>query len=90
MINICQEKFVLNQLQNSSENDEIGKFWHIPLRIVEAKAPNASKYIWLRENELSKSVTEIDFENWVVLNPDATGFYRVLYDPALTTSLEVQ
>ncbi|CAG7826218.1 unnamed protein product, partial [Allacma fusca] len=45
--------------------------------------------LWLRNNQLSVSynIDESEAGDWLILNADATGFYRVLYSEDMFTEI---
>jgi len=65
------------------------ELWYIPITYVTQTTPNTTSKFWLRNNE---SIAKIAHDNtkWIMLNPNAIGFYRVLYDPALTSVIRDQ
>ncbi|CAG7815096.1 unnamed protein product [Allacma fusca] len=92
-----QEKF----LTNRSEEVTLAEHWWVPLSIktslnsnFEETQPdlwlskNVLRKQWRTENELFRSKS-LDYD-WLILNPNLGGYYRVLYDDKLTLLLQEQ
>ncbi|CAG7837085.1 unnamed protein product, partial [Allacma fusca] len=87
---ISQEKYVRNN--GASDSVQTDGFWNIPISVVSASRPDfldKTPKLWLRNNQLSVSynVDEADAGDWLILNADATGFYRVLYSEDMLTEI---
>ncbi|ODM91272.1 Aminopeptidase N, partial [Orchesella cincta] len=84
-IAISQEKFMLNSKKFYEEDS-----WWIPVKVVSEDSPSTGEDklpdVWLSNNVSSLLFTRpgLDTSKWLMINPDATGYYRVLYDPKLT------
>ncbi|XP_058791423.1 aminopeptidase N-like [Phymastichus coffea] len=67
---------------NATEENEDITYWHIPINYATTKNQsfhNTSAAIWL--NESSKTLPlSAEPDEWIVLNKQQTGFYRVNYD----------
>lgn len=45
---------------------------------------------WIDKNTILKSLTVPSTNEWVIVNPNAVGFYRVIYDASLTSLIQEQ
>ncbi|KAG5311631.1 AMPN Aminopeptidase, partial [Acromyrmex insinuator] len=67
-----------------SENEHInGDKWWIPLTFATRSNPDFSRTLptqWLRPQDKNISVNGIDPNDWIIVNIQQTGFYRVNYD----------
>ncbi|OXA58220.1 Aminopeptidase N [Folsomia candida] len=60
--------------------------WWVPVTVVTQDAPSLENWVpklWLERDVPIKSVVH-DTSKWIMINQDATGYYRVLYDEGLT------
>ncbi|CAL8123911.1 unnamed protein product [Orchesella dallaii] len=93
-IAISQERFMLNSKMVHDNDDESS--WWIPVKVVSEDRPSTwddkLPDLWLPNNvsSLIFSRTDLDTSKWLMINPDATGYYRVLYDPKLTALIGEQ
>lgn len=82
-VSISQEKFNLNNTIVPLEEE--GRWW-IPVTVV-ASAQQSKRLpdLWIPNNvdSVSYSRTGLDTSKWIMVNPDATGYYRVLYEDKL-------
>ncbi|CAG7785607.1 unnamed protein product [Allacma fusca] len=63
--------------------------WVVPISLVTQNNPNFSDHapkIWLTADRISTTYSH-DTTTWIMLNPDAMGYYRVLYDEELTQQI---
>ncbi|CAL8123917.1 unnamed protein product [Orchesella dallaii] len=92
-IQMSQEKFTTWPLK--LEEYDKGSWW-IPLKIVSANSSNSAEEIilntWLPYNTstLNYSSSNIDTTKLLMVNPDASGYYRVLYDEKLSNLIAKQ
>jgi aminopeptidase N len=87
-IYISQEKFRLNQ-----SDPQPLELWNIPLVVVTADNPDFSKRtpdLWMKSNELLVNFPVPDTTKFVMVNPDAYGYFRVHYEPKLLTLIKGQ
>lgn len=57
--------------------------WEVPITISnENNVGNNTPALWLNKNVALRTY-EIDTTKWLVVNVDAMGYYRVLYDPTI-------
>ncbi|CAG7722585.1 unnamed protein product [Allacma fusca] len=88
-----QEKFLLNQGSKATNAEE--GYWYIPVKIVGAGNPDFSDKtptLWIPNNVSTMAFTDpsIDTKQWLIVNPDVTGYYRVLYDTNLRNRIREQ
>eukprot|EP01091_Cochliopodium_minus_P015153 TRINITY_DN5304_c0_g2_i1.p1 TRINITY_DN5304_c0_g2~~TRINITY_DN5304_c0_g2_i1.p1 ORF type:complete len:728 (+),score=197.13 TRINITY_DN5304_c0_g2_i1:186-2186(+) len=80
-LSLSQERFFSNGVD--TDRDSI---WKIPVNIAtKAEIPRIKKFLFTEKKEtikLSKDVCA-DPHNWININPDKFGFYRVKYDSNL-------
>ncbi|XP_035702166.1 aminopeptidase N isoform X2 [Folsomia candida] len=66
--------------------------WYVPITVVTQDSPPLPNHVptlWLSNNQ--RTTTYDNFPGkWIMLNADATGFYRVLYDAELTLLIQRQ
>jgi aminopeptidase N len=83
-IHVVQERFLLER-----QNDTVGATWWVPIsytKSTNSDFTDTKPKAWLRnqpELMLEENITDTE---WIIFNIQATGFYRVNYDP-LTWSL---
>lgn len=61
--------------------------WYVPITVAKQDSPPLDNHIpsfWLSNNQ-TNTTYEHETGKWIVLNIDATGFYRVLYDAHFTS-----
>ncbi|XP_029161445.1 aminopeptidase N-like [Nylanderia fulva] len=79
VINVTQEK-----VQISSFNDtETNSAWWIPLNYITKSNPNSSSTLathWLKPQDESLTIEGVDINDWIIVNKQLTGYYRVNYD----------
>ena len=95
---ISQEKFVKNKTSSAS----MSEMWWVPLSIKSSANPtfeNTRPDLWLAKDVLVKQFVPEDnklgrsglkHDDWVIVNPYASGYFRVLYDANLTKALQEQ
>ncbi|CAG0888889.1 unnamed protein product [Cyprideis torosa] len=90
---LTQERFLLSE-DNETEADGIDYKWHIPVSyVVQSNADFSATQprLWIRQNEKSKNIGVISEKSeWVILNVQQTGYYRVNYDSRTWELLEKQ
>ncbi|ODM86667.1 Glutamyl aminopeptidase, partial [Orchesella cincta] len=66
--------------------------WWIPIKIVSGNDLSNTENIWLPKNvsTLNYTSSNIDTTKLLMVNPDATGYYRVLYDEKLLSLIAKQ
>jgi len=69
--------------------------WHVPVGIVTADSPDfvngLTPKLIIKKDVLATSYsTNIDTTKWILINPQAVGFYRVQYDQQLTKHILAQ
>ncbi|CAL8126794.1 unnamed protein product [Orchesella dallaii] len=85
-VQISQERF------RNNGSDELEGSWYVPITIVTADKPsleNNIPQVWLEKDRGSQMV-EHDVSTWIMINQNATGFYRVLYDEPLLLLIQKQ
>tara|TARA_B100000029_G_scaffold516817_1_gene635143 strand:+ start:118544 stop:121126 length:2583 start_codon:yes stop_codon:yes gene_type:complete len=87
ILSLHQQRFKYSHILQTSDDDREHALWEIPISILDAQ--NNVCHSSVMENE-SK---EIHIENisqypWLKLNPEVSGFYRVLYSPEDWTKLK--
>ncbi|ODM93469.1 Thyrotropin-releasing hormone-degrading ectoenzyme, partial [Orchesella cincta] len=87
---ISQERYRPDPMsRNSSE------LWYVPISFVTAANPdfsasNSRPKAWIDKNTLLQTLTIDSTNEWIIINPDARGFYRVIYDDHLTGLIQEQ
>lgn len=85
-INISQERF------RNDGYPELEGSWYVPVAIATEKKPRLENFVpevWLEAGGESKMI-EHNSEEWIMINPNGTGFYRVLYDAKLVQLIQKQ
>lgn len=77
-----QERFVLKETLNATARSE--ELWWIPITYTTSRVKNfesTQPVVWLkREKEIEIEDSELREEDWIVVNIQETGYYRVNYD----------
>ncbi|CAG7832489.1 unnamed protein product [Allacma fusca] len=82
-----------NQLIFSQENiiaSQPDHTWWVPIKVVTQENPDfrtLTASFWIPPNSRNASYPT-NSTGWVVINPEAVGFYRVLYDPVMTERID--
>ncbi|EFX80575.1 endoplasmic reticulum aminopeptidase 1-like isoform X2 [Daphnia pulex] len=89
MIHASQKHFLL--VNSSAHGANSSHKWHVPLSFTTSAAPNIETQIWMRD-PLSLRASDINFEipmnvSWIKANVNASGYYRVNYEPAIWQAL---
>ncbi|XP_071801032.1 aminopeptidase N-like [Asterias amurensis] len=72
-----QSRFLLNQ----DETDDANTLWMIPLTFRTNLSPTNTEPVWLNGHSVvSPHVIAGSNDDWLLMNPDRFGFYRVNYD----------
>jgi aminopeptidase N len=83
ILDFLLEKNVFQERYGDSPDQGL---WYVPITVVSADRPTRENWIpdlWLEESDLLKSYS-VDTSKWLMINQDAYGYYRVLYDEPLT------
>lgn len=87
-ISLSQESFSANDTTSGAPGH-----WWIPVKIITPKSTK-SRYpdVWIPNNVsvLTYSRDSIDTDNLIMVNPDAVGYFRVLYDYKLLSLIARQ
>ncbi|XP_029164141.1 LOW QUALITY PROTEIN: aminopeptidase N-like [Nylanderia fulva] len=79
-INVTQKRVI----QFSSLNDiETTGAWWIPLNYITQSNPNSSSTLathWLKPQNESLTIEGVNINDWIIVNKQLTGYYRVNYD----------
>jgi aminopeptidase N len=81
LVTLTQENIITIQPNNS---------WWVPIKLVTQENPVFTSHttnFWLSP-ELRNTTYPTNSTGWVIVNPDAVGFYRVLYDSPLATLID--
>mgnify|MGYP001228587325 CR=1 FL=1 len=84
-VSISQERFLYENITADSTNSNKTK-WFVPIKISGQNTDNISSFLMKRPTE--KIALPAGTGDWFKINPDQTGFYRVLYEPENITRLE--
>ncbi|XP_025264386.1 aminopeptidase N-like, partial [Camponotus floridanus] len=79
---LTQEHFVL---KNESKNINDNKWW-IPLTFATQTNPDFSNTLpthWLKPQDRNITIDGIDQNDWIIVNLQQTGYYRVNYDSSI-------
>ncbi|CAL8096507.1 unnamed protein product [Orchesella dallaii] len=87
---ISQERYRPDSSQNASS-----ELWYVPISFVTASNPdfsfsNSRPKAWIDKDTILQTLTLDSTNEWVIINPDARGFYRVIYDDQLTRLIQEQ
>jgi aminopeptidase N len=84
-IMLSQERFSQSKFRLENILDK-SNLWFIPVALATQNAPDFSDHkpkFWIQPSDGSQFYSHNTSE-WILLNPDAMGYYRVLYDIPLT------
>ncbi|XP_034244520.1 aminopeptidase N-like isoform X2 [Thrips palmi] len=76
------------QLRSASSTSKTSNKWYIPVTVITSKSADLSAVktvAWLTPDKDSVSIdidVDDDSAQWVIINPQQTGYYRVQYDDA--------
>ncbi|OXA63021.1 Aminopeptidase N [Folsomia candida] len=93
---ISQEKFRLSQQQRNANSTQANDLWFVPISYATKSNPDFSDTNWKPKfwlDNSTASATHLIFgagTDWIVLNPDARSYYRVLYDAHFFQLINVQ
>ncbi|XP_011643082.1 membrane alanyl aminopeptidase-like [Pogonomyrmex barbatus] len=85
-IKITQEYFEPNEkmlFKNSNSTDTANKKWWVPINFATRTNPNFSSTSvthWLSPEAEELIIDDIDPQDWIIINIQQIGFYRVNYD----------
>ncbi|CAL8095694.1 unnamed protein product [Orchesella dallaii] len=66
--------------------------WHVPISIASADEPDFSNHspkVWLPKGVALVNM-DVDTTKWLIINPDATAYFRVYYDDNIAANLRKQ
>ncbi|GJQ83174.1 hypothetical protein Trydic_g18201 [Trypoxylus dichotomus] len=75
---LSQRRFLTS---NPNNNDQT--IWYVPISYGTASVPdflNRSPKLWLTSRNLSTTLAELNLNDWLLVNIQETGYYRVNYD----------
>lgn len=76
--------FTVEQEQYTNNKDAVGtNTWHIPINYAIASDPdfrNTEATHYLLKNNITVNTTKLDKDQWLILNKQSTGYYRINYD----------
>ncbi|KAK9737306.1 Peptidase M1 N-terminal domain [Popillia japonica] len=77
-IEISQRKFLTANPNNSDE-----ALWYIPITYTTATSPQYTDHstkLWLTERSVTTSLDDLDSADWLLVNLQEVGYFRVNYD----------
>ncbi|ODM94551.1 Aminopeptidase N [Orchesella cincta] len=83
---------ILEQGKTKKLQEQALLSWHVPISIASADEPDFSNHlpkIWIPKDVALVNV-DVDTSKWLVINPDATGYFRVHYDENIASLLREQ
>ncbi|CAG7834519.1 unnamed protein product [Allacma fusca] len=84
VISMIQEKFSASPRDTATENYH----WLVPLTFSSSENPNkAVQGILMKEKSATFTISNVDENQWVKVNPGAVGFYRVSYSSEMLAQL---
>lgn len=76
--------FTVEQEQYTNSANAVGKnTWHIPINYAIQSDPDFRKTEathYLLKNNITVNESRLDYEQWLILNKQSTGYYRINYD----------
>ncbi|XP_071548247.1 aminopeptidase N-like isoform X2 [Panulirus ornatus] len=79
---VSQERFLMLRKENSTDTHEYR--WWVPLTYTTEDDPNFNNtqaQVWMKDSEAQLTIPSLPSkEQWVIFNPQETGYYRVNYD----------
>jgi aminopeptidase N len=88
-IQISQERFVDGLPPGDLDRNDL---WYVPIATATQDDPNFSNHtpkFWI-DKYTALTIQPHNISTWILLNPDAMGFYRVLYDTSLFSLIKTQ
>lgn len=83
-INLEQRRFILLETNSSeTESDEKDPLWWVPISFTtkrEANFNDTRPALWMKAERTKEIVEDIDSNDWLMVNLQVTGYYRVNYD----------
>lgn len=79
---LTQKRFLSNPGKAGSlPNDSVYKYrWTIPITYTTSNNSNQAKLQWFAHEDLEATINVTEDHNWLKLNKDQFGYYRVNYD----------
>jgi aminopeptidase N len=68
------------------ENETNEKIWQIPISYYSSKSPSFEStlpQIWMKTNIITPLISPMNESDWIIVNTQQTGYYRVSYDDHL-------
>ncbi|KAJ1180024.1 hypothetical protein NDU88_005252 [Pleurodeles waltl] len=75
---ITQEHFLLDPQSNVTRQSEFNYTWTIPITSMKNGVKQADT--WLQKTTATVEAFKVDTASWILLNTNATGYFRVNYD----------
>ncbi|XP_071956915.1 aminopeptidase N-like [Antedon mediterranea] len=77
-----QHHFLINPDANfTTKYDDLGYVWWIPLTIRSQQNINTpSVRLWMENGDVIQDLPDVNDDDWILVNIDQTGYYRVNYD----------
>ncbi|XP_029165352.1 aminopeptidase N-like [Nylanderia fulva] len=78
-IKVTQKSVKFSSLNDTETNDA----WWIPLNYITQSNPNSSSTLathWLKPQDESLTIEGVNINDWIIVNKQLTGYYRVNYD----------
>ncbi|GJQ81696.1 hypothetical protein Trydic_g15 [Trypoxylus dichotomus] len=77
-IQLYQRRFI-----DSNPNNTDASLWYVPISIATASNPNFNTTLprlWLTSRSATTNVSDLNSGDWVIVNIQQSGYYRVNYD----------
>uniref|UniRef100_A0A0N5BM54 Aminopeptidase n=1 Tax=Strongyloides papillosus TaxID=174720 RepID=A0A0N5BM54_STREA len=83
ILTLSQKRFIIH-----GDGSESPQLWHIPIRVSTTSSNGQSKFNFLMTKETQTFTIEgVTPSEWIKLNSETTGFYRVKYNEDMLNSL---
>lgn len=82
-IGITQKKFQYLNSDNTDNNRTTDETWWIPINFATRSNLDFSSTLpthWLKPQDESLTIEGVDVDDWIIVNKQLTGYYRVNYD----------
>ncbi|XP_021952753.1 aminopeptidase N [Folsomia candida] len=83
----------ITQMRYVHTDDPSDTLWYLPVTVVSQDVPTLPNHVpqlWINSSTTSATFTDVDTSKWIMINQDATGYYRVIYTLSLETLIREQ
>jgi len=87
---ILQEEFEKPKYLRDTRSTQ--DLWWIPIKLTTKANPDSTKtpYFWIPNYVGSVERSDMDTRDWLIVNSEAIGYFRVLYDLQLFRNIKTQ